>query len=209
MWIDRLEEFKHQHISLPKDTAMLVPRTNLMAESDWRNLSIQQSQEGGDPWTSTSHLTTILEAIIQEAKETNLWATFQHQALDICPYSHVFLTAGLYSFLLTSIFKGRSIHCLNVLVPALLLESSQQCHSPVRCVWLQSHSVLHIQQATSATLSKCPRISSWLLQGKYEFVVVVFLYWVLYLWWLMDLHFNILETFHFTWQICYMLYKLD
>lgn len=158
----------------------------------------------GDPWTSISHL-TVLAVIIQEAREMKLWATFQHQALCFRPYSHIFLTAGLYCFLLTLIFKGCSTHYLNVLVPALLLESSQQCHSPVRCVWLQSHSVLHIQQATSATLSKCPRISSWLLQGKYEFVVVVCPYWVLYLWWLMDLRFNILETFHFTWQICYML----
>lgn len=111
------------------------------------------------------------------------------------------------AFLFTSTFRGHSIHCLNVLGPALLHESSQQCYSPIRSVWPQSHSVVHIQQATSATLRKCLD-HSWLLQGKYEFVVVVFLFWVLHLWWLTDLCFNILETFHLSAKsVAY--YKLD
>lgn len=164
---------------------MLVPRTHVMSESDWRDFGIQQSGMG-DPWTRTSHL-TVLAAIIQEVKEMKLWATSQPQALHSCPYSLIsFWQHDYVAFLFTSIFKAYSIHCLNVLGPALLHESSQQCHSAIRYVWPQSHSVVHIHQATSATLRKCLDCS-WLLQSKYEFVVVVFLFWVLYLWWLMGL----------------------
>ncbi|XP_037592130.1 cyclin-dependent kinases regulatory subunit 1-like [Cebus imitator] len=38
------KEFEYRHVMLPKDIAKLVPKTHLMSESEWRNLSVQQSQ---------------------------------------------------------------------------------------------------------------------------------------------------------------------
>lgn len=134
MWIERLEKFKCQHVNLPKDTAMLVPRTHLASEYDWRDLDIQQSGW----WLVNLNLTSyfsVLTAIIQEAKEMKLRATVQPQAV----HSKLFLLSRLSDSVIillcfSQILKGCLIHCLNVLAPALLLKSSQQCHSPVRCV---------------------------------------------------------------------------
>ena len=61
-----------------------------------------------------------------------------------------------------------------MLVPALLLELSHQCHSPVRWVWPQSPRVLGIQQAILVIWQKHVKSRSWLLQGWCEFAVVAF-----------------------------------
>uniref|UniRef100_A0A8D2ASD9 Cyclin-dependent kinases regulatory subunit n=1 Tax=Sciurus vulgaris TaxID=55149 RepID=A0A8D2ASD9_SCIVU len=38
------EEFEYQLVMLPKDIAILFPKTHLISESEWRNLGVQQSQ---------------------------------------------------------------------------------------------------------------------------------------------------------------------
>lgn len=61
-----------------------------------------------------------------------------------------------------------------MLVSALLLELSHQCHSPVRWVWPQSPRVLGIQQAILVIWQKHVKSRSWLLQGWCEFADVFF-----------------------------------
>ena len=38
------DEFEYRHVQLPKELARLVPKKNLMTESEWRAIGVQQSR---------------------------------------------------------------------------------------------------------------------------------------------------------------------
>ena len=37
------DKYEYRHVVLPKEIAKLVPKTHLMAETEWRGLGVQQS----------------------------------------------------------------------------------------------------------------------------------------------------------------------
>ncbi|XP_023364287.1 cyclin-dependent kinases regulatory subunit 1-like [Otolemur garnettii] len=82
------KEFKYQHVTLPKDTAKLVPKTHLMSESEWKNLGIQQSQG----WIHymmhepEPHILLFQCPRHKKPKKRSWQATFQPKALNSCPY---------------------------------------------------------------------------------------------------------------------------
>lgn len=41
--MDKRKVFVCRHVILPLDLAMLVPKSHLMSETEWRNLGVQQS----------------------------------------------------------------------------------------------------------------------------------------------------------------------
>ncbi|KAK2117121.1 Cyclin-dependent kinases regulatory subunit 1 [Saguinus oedipus] len=82
------EEFEYWHVMLPKDIAKLVPKTHLMSESEWWNLGVQQSQG----WVHYMirepelHILLFQLPLPKKPKKLSWQATFQPQALHICPY---------------------------------------------------------------------------------------------------------------------------
>lgn len=102
-----------------------------------------------------------------------------------------------------------SKHCLNVLVPALLLELSHQCHNlSDECDLKDLVCSLSSRHIHTCHLWEACENQIMAVTGIVWICCCSFYYWVLYLWWLTDLCFNILETFHFIWQISSMLQAL-
>lgn len=135
-----------------------------------------------DPWTRTSHL-TVPAATAQEAKEmkpaTNwLWASSFTQ-LSLPPT--ILLIAWPCCFL-TSHFDMSGMHCLNVLY--------------LLCFWTWATNATALSDECDLKAPVCS-VSSRPLCHPSEACE-----------WLVDLCFNVLETFHFIWQISSMLQAL-
>lgn len=62
--------FYYRHVMLPKDIAKLVPKTHLMSESEWRNLGVQQSQDGSIIW-SMNQVSAMAESNTWEKNQGN------------------------------------------------------------------------------------------------------------------------------------------
>lgn len=198
---------------LPKDIAKLVPKTHLMSESEWRNLGVQQSQG----WVHymihepEPHILLFRRPLPKKPKKWSCWTNFQPKLFPAVLPSYRLsdsMVMLLSYFSLWRLKDVRSIHFLNVLVPPLLLDLSHQCHNPSDECDLRDLVCAVSSRPYLPSLRSVWKIRSWLLTGMVWICCCAFYYWVLYLWWLRDLRFNVLGTFHFIWQISSVLQAL-
>lgn len=133
------------------------------------------------PSFRTSHL-VVPTAAAQEAEEMKR-LPLQPRASHSCPRLPTSSRQHRYvAFLfLTLIFKGRSVHCLNVLLTALL-EQSRQHHGPARAAsglraaasaerYPKNHAELWTRRHTCGGQRQRPRVRPWLPQGLCKLAV--------------------------------------
>lgn len=160
-----------------------------------------------DSWTRTSHL-TVPAAAAQEAKEMKLAnppSCLKLYTAVFTPYhlsDRVTMLLPYFSlwYVKDSLFECAGTCFASGVEPLNATALSDECDTKSSCAQYPSRPYL------SSVRSVWNQIMA--VTGMVWICCNGFYYWVLYLWWRMDLCFNVLETFHFIWQISSVLQAL-